>query len=355
MSDIALPDNVARPLTERLFDATRWPAFAVGGVAAVALVSTLLVAELVTGRLELATRADAPRNLAQDLRIAVVLFLALAYVPSAYVSAARRARDTWLQLAPNLRCSAAEREALVAAAGCYPRGGLLVAGGLGVLGGLALQVLIDQSFYFAWYLPALGFEPLLHRVLNLGIAWWVGRFIFATRSESLRLSSAGRELLEIDLLDTGATRPLVLYGLRSALLSVGLLSIGALMLYDVEAAPALGMALAMLLPGTVVLAGSRLVLPLRGVRDAVATAKASEIKWCNDQIRRRRDAFARAQPAGAERGLADLIAYKEHVDAVRDWPIDTPTALRFVLYLALPVGSWLGGAFVERVIDSLLE
>ena len=88
---------------------------------------------------------------------------------------------------------------------------------------------------------------------------------------------------------------------------------------------------------------------------AITTAKASEIAWCNGQIRRRRDAFARAEPTGAESGLADLIAYKEHIEAVREWPIDTPTALRFALYLALPVGSWLGGAFVERVVDSLLE
>lgn len=355
MSEIALPAAPARPLTERLFDATRWPAFAVGGAAAVALVSAFLAAELASGRLALATRPDAPHSLTEDLRLGVVMLLAFAYVPTAYVFAARRARDTWRQLAPDLRCPAAERDALVAAAGRYSRGGLRWAGGLGILGGLAIQVLIDQSLRDAWYLPTKGPEALLHRALNLGIAWWVARFIFSTGAESRRLSRAGRELLEIDLLDTSATRPLVRHGLRSALLSIGFLSIGALVLYDVEAAPALGVALAILMPASLLLAGSRLLLPLRGVRDAIATAKASEIAWLNDQIRIRRDAFARAEPAGAERGLADLIAYKEHVESVREWPIDTPTAVRFLLYLALPLGSWLGGAFVERVVDSFLE
>ena len=34
--------------------------------------------------------------------------------------------------------------------------------------------------------------------------------------------------------------------------------------------------------------------------------------------------------------------------------LDAALRARFVLYLALPLGSWLGGALVERVVDTLL-
>jgi hypothetical protein len=37
------------------------------------------------------------------------------------------------------------------------------------------------------------------------------------------------------------------------------------------------------------------------------------------------------------------------------WPIDAPTLRRFALYLAIPFGSWFGGALVERMVDALLD
>jgi hypothetical protein len=38
---------------------------------------------------------------------------------------------------------------------------------------------------------------------------------------------------------------------------------------------------------------------------------------------------------------------------VRERPIDAPTLRRFALYLAIPLGSWFGGALVERMVDTL--
>ena len=53
--------------------------------------------------------------------------------------------------------------------------------------------------------------------------------------------------------------------------------------------------------------------------------------------------------------LADLIAYETRIENVREWPFDAPTMLRFALYLAIPLGSWLGGAFVERLLGAALD
>jgi hypothetical protein len=50
-----------------------------------------------------------------------------------------------------------------------------------------------------------------------------------------------------------------------------------------------------------------------------------------------------------------IVAYRQVVDGVREWPFDASTVMRFALYLLIPLGSWSGGALVERVIDSLLE
>ena len=45
-----------------------------------------------------------------------------------------------------------------------------------------------------------------------------------------------------------------------------------------------------------------------------------------------------------ESRLATLLALKQHVEATREWPFDLGTVGRFLLYAAIGVGSWFGGA-----------
>ena len=54
-------------------------------------------------------------------------------------------------------------------------------------------------------------------------------------------------------------------------------------------------------------------------------------------------------------GLDELVAWRGLIESVREWPFDSPTLLRFGLYLAIPLGSWLGGAFVERLLGAALD
>ena len=62
-------------------------------------------------------------------------------------------------------------------------------------------------------------------------------------------------------------------------------------------------------------------------------------------------------PESAEAGarLPGLIAYMNQIESVREWPFDAPTLTRFFLYVAIPLGSWLGGALVERLLGAALD
>lgn len=40
---------------------------------------------------------------------------------------------------------------------------------------------------------------------------------------------------------------------------------------------------------------------------------------------------------------------------MREWPFDAPTLARFLLYVAIPLGSWIGGALVERLLGAALD
>ena len=50
-----------------------------------------------------------------------------------------------------------------------------------------------------------------------------------------------------------------------------------------------------------------------------------------------------------------LLAYREFLDSLPEWPIDLSTALRSALLLAVAVASWLGGAIVERLLGAALD
>lgn len=114
---------------------------------------------------------------------------------------------------------------------------------------------------------------------------------------------------------------------------------------------------AYLLPFLIVVVGSAIVifvLALRPVHRAIGKKKAQELERVRAEIAALRE---RAEPGtSAPPGrLTDLLAYEKRIADVSEWPLDVPTLLRFGLFLAIPVGSWLGGALVERLVDLTLD
>ena len=111
---------------------------------------------------------------------------------------------------------------------------------------------------------------------------------------------------------------------------------------------------------TLVVAVVALLLPLRGIRARIIDAKRQELRWCRQQMQERRarlpDASHGSHGADSDAPrLDELVAWERRIQEVREWPLDAPTSRRFVLYLLLPLGSWAGGALVERGIDALLD
>jgi hypothetical protein len=93
---------------------------------------------------------------------------------------------------------------------------------------------------------------------------------------------------------------------------------------------------------------------VRGAHAAIRLAKQAELAWCRHEIRLRREALT-AGAGSAAAGLHEIVAYRGMIQSVREWPFDASTLTRFLLYLAIPVGSWLGGAMVERAVNTLLD
>ncbi len=95
-----------------------------------------------------------------------------------------------------------------------------------------------------------------------------------------------------------------------------------------------------------------LLLALLPVHRLIRDAKQTQLDWCRDALILER---TKLQEGGAERSrIEEIVVYRDLVEGVSAWPADGATFVRFSLYLLIPLGSWAGGAIVDRFVDSLL-
>jgi len=339
------------PWLQRLCDDLPVAPVWAGAAIAVALSALFVAGELALGRHHLLGTLPAGLDGLRDVRLAFVNFLVAGYAAAAFPAVVRGTRRRIAALRPLFDPADATTQALADAAGVYGRAQLRVAGLFGVA--IALLVpLLAQGAEVAYRPSAWSYEVAWHRAVAPLVGWWMGRFLFAVLAESRRLSRLAARLPAIDLFDL---RPLVCFarqGLSNALLNVGFVSILALSLFESGFGVIFGLVGVMNLG----VSAAGLLLPVRGAHLRIRAAKSAELDWCRERLREARAEFAaRPRPGATDTSLADLLAYRAFVEDVREWPFDASTLVRFGLYLLIPLGSWAGGAFVERVIDALLE
>ena len=346
-------EPAAAPWLQRIAETPPWSPVRLAIVTALVLTALFLAIELVAGRFPILLdpiETPVTRGARVDFRIALVLILLFSCLPAAYAHGPRGARRALDELLPSLEGSPAETAALHVGAGRLDGASLRRAGWIGIAIGVAIPFLTDRE-PGVWALWRYSPEPIAQRFLLLGVGWLTARLLYAVAVESRRLSRAG-ERVRVDLLDLRVFAPLTRQGLRHALAILGMLSILALMLFDYDKR---GLVPVVATAGGLVLAAAvtALLLPLVGARRAIQRAKRAELDWCEAELR-----SARAELADGQRPtqpLADLVAWRNVVLGVHEWPLDAPTLRRFFLYLAIPIGSWLGGALVDHALDLALR
>jgi len=200
-----------------------------------------------------------------------------------------------------------------------------------------------------WYWEDWNYEVFWHRATTVLFVWWIGCFSYVIVVESARLSRMSNSIETLDLLDMRPYQPLIRQGLINALLVIGMVSVMSLLGVESRYWPTLvGFWISF-----TVLAWIGLMLPLRGIRKKFRFTKNQELDWCRQSLKASRDILKSG--SGEGRSIADTLAYQTMIDDLRSWPFDNSTLVRFTLYLLIPLGSWLGGAFVERGLDLVLS
>jgi len=312
------------------------------GVAASYLASALLFADLDVFR-DASGRFGGVRL----ARFNGALGLVLAYLCASLWLGQRWVRHDFHQ---NLRgvvdASQEEWEAWSQGVGAAGAVGLLRAALLGALGGALIDFIGDSAsddtagiwqghVVWIWIL-----NPVLFAVM--GMLVWV----------SVRRARIYQELgrrARVRIGDVAPLAPFVSAGLRIALLWFLGTSLASLLLVDTDSR----VLVASILVGTTAIAAVSLIAPSRGVHERLREAKRAELDWLGTEIARAAGALRRGDAEGSAQ-LPALLAWEARVASAPEWPFDASTWLRFAALLLVPLGSWLGGALAQHVVEGWL-
>jgi hypothetical protein len=348
MAAIDAGDVRVPPIEHRLADAMRLPAL-VAWIVATLMVLVLCTAwHNATGSWS-GLEVDGEPFWRTPWRLEIVFAVILGYVfvcGGWIVRCVRRDLDA---LAPVLAIEPSELAAERAGIGLFSPSALLAAGVAGLAAGVAVNSLVNAILPPGH--PAL--EDRLWRFVRDVAIWTLAmRLIVMVIETSLRVSRLSERAARIDLLDLRGLAPLAHIGLRSALAFAFAASMIASMSADERTIPVTLVTMAIV--GAV--GAFTVLLPVRGAHRAIRAAKNAELLAVRAAIARARNAAIAGGREAAENAmrLSGLLAYEARIAGVGEWPFDVGTFVRFALFLALPLGSWIAGALVEWVVSRVL-
>ncbi len=282
----------------------------------------------------------------------IVNAVLIGFIPAALVIAGRGVDHDLQQLRPRLPCSDAEVvdiRSAVSSVGYVGRAFTLS----WVIGGAAL-VFADPSLTRQAE-PSLTNPAFLWHLFRIPVfSWMIATLIVFDFNAARTYLHMGRHLIKVDLLDIPSLSPIARRGLRSALTWVVFSIIFSLFWLGEDTASEQNMPL---LAIVLTMATATFIVPLIGVHNNILAVKQAELDRLRDQIRVEHVALTN-QPPGQQLDsprLANHIAYYQLIERAREWPIDAASLLKFLLYLFIGLGSWLGGAVVERLLERSLS
>ena len=331
---------------DRLYAEAPLPAWALAVVsAAVVLALVALAAALIEDPFNLARGEGLLAN--RDFRLGLTITALAGYTPASRHYLLRAAERNLATLRQLLGPRAAA--ALATPARWLP--GWVAWPFLLVVPATALAVDRDPGLYFRAGYWSVG--NVWSWSLGAFATWCMGRSVVATLGVSRQFSAIAAALPDVDLLDRRWLAPFTNQALFMALLWLLVPALWAVNLVDdpfLLVVPAITLVCA-------AVGSAALLLPTRGVRRRLAEAKERELAAVHAALRG--DAAALEGSLLARRperpGVADLVAWARYVADLSTSPFTQASRLRFLLYLALPLGSWLGGALVDWLVERLLR
>lgn len=234
----------------------------------------------------------------------------------------------------------------------YPRAGLAAIGAIGLLS--SFPTVLSSDMWEGGRQPGWSHPTVVWLFARNAITWWI-----LLRGMALELITGhrfARLAAEIDVrdpCDRAVFAPFARRALRNVLL--WMLLAAWLSLTYVGPGWAIGPLMALGLTTVGAFASASFVLPLAGPHRRIRATKEAELARVRAAIRTERDRALDAQAPKTPGRLADLVAYETRIAEAPEWPIEGSTLLRFALYLAVGLGSWIGAGLVQHAVEQALS
>jgi hypothetical protein len=197
------------------------------------------------------------------------------------------------------------------------------------------------------------FDLLWSAVGNFALFAIMARLAYALISIGRQLDERVTRRIRIDLLDLGPLAPYARRGLRAAMYWLLGSSIASLLFLRFGFL----WAHVFILIGTISVGVFVMLQALKGVHGRLEKEKQRELAVLRTAIRSARGQVLDDGTAAADAAvrLPGLLALEARIEAVNTWPFDISTFLRFTALGLLAVGSWLGGAVIERLLGLAVD
>ena len=326
------PDKRGILLSVRILDRFSSP-IAAALAAAVILTTGFVFGEFITGRLG---RVLSGAENSLGTRATATLFVLVAYIPVAHLFLCR-----WT--AQHLAALRASFGAVITYERSAP-----ASIGAGLLGAASFLLLFIIAPILLTGFPEVSFQLVAALIGGTAFGWLAGRFSVCMVKDSLRMSELARSLPDLDLIDLSPLSPIVQQGLNSALLAVIVPAVSS----HLSIAPGdrvFASATYLLVWCTLTLLA--FLLPVRGIHDRIRKEKQLQLGKIRSEIRDSKEQLVDRRNEDAGNRLSALLDLETRLERVREWPYDASSWRRFGLYLLLGLGSWVGAATVERLLD----
>ena len=328
-----------KPLSHRLIEMIPIPPYITGLLVSSACFIGYFLIQLSNGVVAKTLSGEIPSI---ALRASLILMVLLGYLPFAHWYLRQWTRQHLGDLTQSFNLEDQRR---------VPRESLLIP--IGIFGWWAFVGLFlvipepDYQIFQPWNW-ALDYALLVLAISLSG--WWMGRFSFELIWSALQINNMAMRLPILNLLDAESNRSFTQHGVQSALLVVIMMSITAPIAVQPEGG-VVGAAVNSVL--MLFLALTALILPMRGIHQRIQTQKREELATIRQHIQRERDKLLAAS-GGVDDRLVALLAMETRIERVEEWPFGAGSLYRVGFYLLLGLGSWVGAALVERMLESAL-
>ena len=273
-----------------------------------------------------------------DFREAVIFCFLAGYLPAAYFYLMHRTRNNIGELEKFLEPVNVPTSINIG------KRSLILWGLVGMMVAVFITYLTAQS---PWDPSTWNPEVWWHRGLSLFVGFWTCNFLKLVGDSSEWVSRLAVRIKKVDLLDLSPLSPFVNQGLLTTMLIIGFVSICSLFLLE----PGQWLLVVIMVGLTLPVALLGLLLPVRGVHRRIREAKQAELQWTREKIRQAIPLLHDISSEGSSSQMGDLEAYRRLIEDVPEWPFQSSTIVKVVLYLLIPIASWFGGLLIEGMVE----